>query len=149
MQTLKQMYAHLHWANQQIFETLQKHENVPPQVLDLFSHILFSEKIWITRLQGGDTSQMPIWSPVSLDVCIALVKQNKESFTSILQSLTQERYNQTLSYTNSKGITFTNSVQEILTHVALHGQYHRGQINTRLRMEGLEPMNTDFITFVR
>lgn len=149
MQTIKQMYAHLHWANQQILETLQKHRNVLPQVLDLFSHILFSERVWITRLQGGDTSQMSIWSPVSLDVCITLVKQNEESFTSILQSLTQERYDQSLSYTNSKGITFTNSVQEILTHVALHGQYHRGQINARLRTEGLEPVNIDFITFVR
>lgn len=149
MQTIKQMYAHLHWANQQILETLQKHGNVPLQVLDLFSHILFSERVWITRLKGGDTSQIPIWSPVSLDVCIALVKQNEERFTSILQSLTQERYNQALSYTNSKGITFTNSVQEILTHVALHGQYHRGQINARLRTEGLEPVNIDFITFVR
>lgn len=149
MQTIKQMYAHLHWANQQILETLQKHGNVPLQVLDLFSHILFSERVWITRLKGGDTSQMPIWSPVSLDVCIALVKQNEERFTSILQSLTQEGYTQTLSYTNSKGITFTNSVQEILTHVALHGQYHRGQLNARLRTEGLEPVNVDFITFVR
>ena len=33
-----------------------------------------------------------------------------------------------VTYKNSKGTEFRNSKRDILTHVALHGQYHRGQI---------------------
>jgi len=54
-----------------------------------------------------------------------------------------------ISYKNSSGRAFQNSVRDVLMHVALHGQYHRGQINLQLRANGMEPVNVDFITFVR
>ena len=38
---------------------------------------------------------------------------------------------------------------EILEHLHLHGAYHRGQIAAWMRWEGIAPVNTDFITFVR
>ncbi|WP_242466741.1 DinB family protein [Brevibacillus brevis] len=50
-----------------------------------------------------------------------------------------------ISYTNSKGREFTYSVWDMLIPVALHGQYHRGQIISRLRAVGIEPVNVDFI----
>ncbi|WCN39731.1 DinB family protein [Aneurinibacillus uraniidurans] len=96
-----------------------------------------------------DSSQLPIWSEVDIEVCAELVKQNEESFTAFLTNLANTDLDKTISYTNSKGKEFTNSVRDILTHVALHGQYHRGQMNSRLRAGGIEPVNLDFITFVR
>jgi uncharacterized damage-inducible protein DinB len=57
--------------------------------------------------------------------------------------------NTTMTYRNSKGLEFTNSVGDTLTHVWLHGSYHRGQIAQAIRRAGHEPVNTDFITFVR
>jgi uncharacterized damage-inducible protein DinB len=41
------------------------------------------------------------------------------------------------------------STRDILTHVAMHGTYHRGQIAAALRAADITPPNTDFITFVR
>jgi uncharacterized damage-inducible protein DinB len=66
-----------------------------------------------------------------------------------LTNLSNTDLDKFISYSNSKGQEFKNSVRDILTHVALHGQYHRGQINSRLRADGFEPVNLDFITFVR
>lgn len=143
------MYEHLNWANQRILETLQSIEDENQDVFRLFSHILFAEKVWIARLQGLDSSQLPIWSDVDKEVCAELVKQNEESLTTFLTKLTDTDLEKLISYTNSKGKEFKNSVRDVLTHVALHGQYHRGQINSRLRTEGIEPVNIDFITFVR
>jgi uncharacterized damage-inducible protein DinB len=37
----------------------------------------------------------------------------------------------------------------VLTHVVLHGAYHRGQIAADLRAAGLEPPYTDFIEAAR
>jgi uncharacterized damage-inducible protein DinB len=143
------MYEHLHWANQHILETLQSIEAENQEVCRLFSHILFAEKVWITRLQGLDSSRLPIWSEVDIEVCANLVMQNKESITTFLNNLSNTDLDKLISYTNSKGEEFKNSVRDILTHVALHGHYHRGQINSRLRADCFEPVNIDFITFVR
>ncbi len=40
-------------------------------------------------------------------------------------------------------------MSEIVTHVAMHGSYHRGQIARQLRSAGLEPPYTDFIQYTR
>jgi uncharacterized damage-inducible protein DinB len=37
----------------------------------------------------------------------------------------------------------------MLTHVALHGVHHRGQIAASLRANGIDPPALDFIRFAR
>ena len=142
------MYEHLNWANHRILETLQSMEDENQEVIRLFSHILFAERVWITRLQGLDSSRLPLWSDVDIEVCAELVMHNEENITTFLSNLEND-LDKLISYKNSSGKEFENSVRDILTHVALHGQYHRGQINSRLRVNVIEPVNVDFITFVR
>lgn len=149
IETIQKMYEHLNWANQRILETLQSLEDENQEVSRLFSHILFSEKVWITRLQGMDRSRLPIWQDVDIDVCAELVMQNEESITTFFTNLAETDLEKIISYKNSSDKEFKNTVRDILTHVALHGQYHRGQINSRLRANGIEPVNVDFITFMR
>jgi uncharacterized damage-inducible protein DinB len=96
-----------------------------------------------------DSSGLPIWSEVDIEVCAELVMQNEESLTTLLTNLANTDLDKLISYKNSKGKEFKSSVRDILTHVAMHGHYHRGQINSRLRADGIEPVNIDFITFVR
>ncbi|HWJ79889.1 MAG TPA: DinB family protein [Niallia sp.] len=142
------MFDHVNWANQRILEALQgSKEN--QEITRLFSHILLAEKVWITRLQGKDSSQLPIWLEIDVEGCAELVKENEERYKSFLTPLTNEDLDNVIAYRNSKGTEFKNSVREILTHTALHGHYHRGQINSKLRACGLEPINIDFITYVR
>ena len=142
------MYEHLNWANQCILETLQSIEDENQEVNRLFSHILFAEKVWITRLRGLDSSRLPIWLEVDMEVCAELVMQNEESLTTFLTNLANSDLDKLIIYSNSKGTEFKNSIRDILTHIAMHGQYHRGQINSRLRADGIVPVNIDFITFL-
>ena len=147
MKTIQKMFEHVSWANQQILETLRSSGD--QEASRLFSHILLSENVWITRLRGLDSSHLPIWQDADLESCAALMKENEENIKAYLAPLTEADLDQIISYKNSKGTEFKNSIRDILTHVALHGQYHRGQINARLRAGGMEPVNVDFITFVR
>lgn len=149
MLTIQKMFEHVKWANQRILETLQKMEGENQEVLRLFSHILFAEKVWLTRLRRLDSSQLPIWSDVDLVVCEELIRENEKNISSFLSNLANTDLDKLVFYKNSKGKEFKSSVREILTHVALHGHYHRGQINLRLRALGIEPVSIDFITFVR
>lgn len=149
MKTIKRMYEHLHWANLHIFEGLQNMKGEKNEVCGLFSHILSAEKVWFARLQGIDSSQIPLWPEMNLIQCAELIMQNEMTIATFLTSLEEADLDRLVSYTNSKGIEFTNSVRDILTHVAMHGQYHRGQINTRLRANNEVPVDVDFISFVR
>jgi len=149
LKTIQRMYDHLHWANKRILETLQNLEDENQEAMRLFSHILFAEKVWLTRMQGLDSSQLPLWSDVDIEVCTKLVMQNEEIIKTFLANLAETDLDKIITYKNSTGKEFETSVSDILTHVALHGQYHRGQINARLRANGSEPINVDFITFVR
>jgi uncharacterized damage-inducible protein DinB len=147
METIQSMYRHLHWANLRILETLQNAEEENRNANNLFSHILHAENVWFTRLQGKDSGHLPIWGEVCLALCEEQVNQNHRNYTTLLS--TNLEFDQLISYKNSKGSEFHHSVREILTHVALHGQYHRGQINQLLRAADLEPINVDYISFRR
>ncbi|MEH7085782.1 DinB family protein [Neobacillus drentensis] len=149
METIRNMFEHLHWSNQRILETLQNTESENEQINRLFSHILLAEQVWLTRLKGSDSSNLPIWAEVSLKACAEMANRNNQYFKKFLSSLTDPALEQIVTYRNSKGIEFNNSVRDILTHVALHGQYHRGQINQLLRANGSEPVILDYIIFKR
>jgi uncharacterized damage-inducible protein DinB len=60
-----------------------------------------------------------------------------------------ERLTEEVSYTNSKGEAWSSTVDEILTHIAIHSAYHRGQIAADLRSAGQTPAYTDYIHAVR
>jgi uncharacterized damage-inducible protein DinB len=77
LKTIQKMYEHLNWANQRILEALQNIEGENDEVSCLFSHILLAEKVWITRLRGLDSSRLPIWLEVDIEVCAELVMQNE------------------------------------------------------------------------
>jgi uncharacterized damage-inducible protein DinB len=149
METIRIMFEHLHWANHRILETLQNMEGENKKVINLFSHILLAEHVWYTRLKGLDSSKLPIWAEVDLAVCADLVTHNNENYSKFLSGISNSPLDQVVSYRNSIGKEFNNTIRDILTHVALHGQYHRGQINLLLRINEIEPVNVDFITYRR
>ncbi|KEQ25143.1 DinB family protein [Paenibacillus tyrfis] len=150
MQNIPKLFEHLNWANLRILERLRSGEaGSHPKAVGLFAHILQAERIWLTRLQGKDSSALTVWPEADLDFCGRMAEQNHEDYTAYLAGLTAAEWDRVFRYTNQSGKVFDNSVGDILTHVALHGQYHRGQINALLRADGAEPVNVDFITFVR
>lgn len=148
MKTIQRMYDYVSWANEYVLDTIhQNNDNV--ELLRLFSHILFTEKVWLTRLHGRDSSKLVIWGDFDYEQCAQLMTENKEQYMAYLKSLDEEKLSHVVDYVASSGTAFSNTVDEILNHVALHGQYHRGQINLKLRELGYEPVDVDFITFIR
>lgn len=149
MDTILKMYNHLNWANHRIMENLTKKQLNNSKAIQLFSHILQAEQVWYIRLQGKDSANMAIWSDLDLSQCAQLIEKNERNFTDYLRSLSDADLHRIINYRNQAGKKYETSVQDILLHVALHGQYHRGQINSSARSQDIEPINVDYITFVR
>ncbi len=92
------MYDHIIWSNQRILETLQNGADGSQEVNRLFSHILFGERIWITRLQGLDSSQLPVWGDVDMEICAELAQHNEERFKEFLNNLVDSGLDKLIFY---------------------------------------------------
>ena len=63
--------------------------------------------------------------------------------------LSADELSSTITYTNSSGQAHTSRVDDLVTHVAMHGHYHRGQAAMELRAAGHNPAVTDYIHATR
>ena len=89
------------------------------------------------------------WPDLSLEQCGALIHDNRLQYLAFIEGLPESDLDRPIRYRNSQGVMFHTPLKEPLPHVALHGTYHRGQMAQAVRQGGGEPVNTDFITFVR
>jgi uncharacterized damage-inducible protein DinB len=147
MHTIRRMFDYNDWSNSRILELLSKSDSQHHQAQLLFSHLLQAELVWLTRLQQQNSSSIAIWEELELEACREVVQTNRIGYEELLNRITD--LDELCSYQNQAGAPFTTSYRDILTHVALHGQYHRGQINALLRMHGAEPASLDYILYVR
>ena len=145
---LRSLWQHAEWADRCIQGTLAGAAELPTEILREYAHVLGAEEVWLARIERR-AARAPVWPQVSFAATEFLAVQVREGYSAALSRLDDASVDEPITYTNSAGQTFTNTLGEILLHVALHGQYHRGKINLMLRQQGLEPAPTDYIAFIR
>ena len=92
---------------------------------------------------------MPVWPELPLAGFSVEIKRLAGIWRDYLSEPAAARLGQPVAYVNSKGESYTSSVEDILTHVVFHGAYHRGQIAASMRVSGFEPAYTDYIHSIR
>lgn len=142
------LWDHLFWADSRLFDALKSNELTNDNAYREFAHIIGSEETWLSRLQKrtAHTSVWPDLKQTELEQQMGVIHNAYEGY---LADLGEKDLETNISYTNSAGKQFSNSISDILLHVALHSQYHRGKINLILRESGQEPVPVDYIAFVR
>jgi len=142
------MLRHMAWSDQRLGEALlAAGDAVPEKAVGLYAHVVAAELVWLSRLEGREGGQQPVfpqWDIAAAAEASARAIAGYERFMEEHADL--ER---TIVYRNSTGTEFHTAIPDVLTHVFLHGSYHRGQVNLLLRGAGAEPVNVDYITFVR
>ena len=137
------------WANRRIVSFIEENHAQNNRLLSLLGHYLQAQRIWLARLRGESTKEMPVWPRSSLLQCRETTVELHTDYGTFLRSLSADDLQVPVSYENSRGARFETPVYEILTHVVNHSTYHRAQIATRLKDEtGVVPV-TDFIAFAR
>lgn len=147
LELIKRLFAYDAWANARALDALKNAQR--STALAPLAHLLASEKIWLMRLGGEDTSAVNKSPELSHAECVSLAEEMRAGYESYINSLSEDDLGSPLTYMNFAGKEFHTPVGEILTHVSTHGAYHRGQIAKALRAEGHAPADTDFIAFVR
>ncbi|TAE66853.1 MAG: hypothetical protein EAZ85_15605 [Bacteroidetes bacterium] len=147
----RQLFSYEHWANARLIAFMQglPPQYILPKILDIFSHILNAQTIWLLRARK-ENSDFEAWASFGLTECWARYMQGITEWETFLSSLEEDEFYENIVYQNSKGETYQNNLIEIMTHLVNHSTYHRGQIIAYFQQQnikGLPP--TDFIVFLR
>lgn len=145
--SLRRQFAYNAWANREVLATIQKNGS-SERPMQLMSHILAAERVWLERLKQLPQS-VPVWPNPDFRQCEADAADLARLWHDYLDLATAGDVSQEISYKNSKGETWSSTIADILTHVMMHSAYHRGQIASHMRENGKTPAYTDYIHAVR
>lgn len=141
------LLSHLRWADRAVLESLRA-AAPHASALELFSHIVGAEETWLARLESREP-RAAVWPDITLEEAAELGESVHASLGRWIDTADDERLAAEITYRNSAGQQFTTRASDILTHVMMHGSYHRGQIALLLRQSGATPAPTDYVAFIR
>jgi uncharacterized damage-inducible protein DinB len=144
---LRREFEYDEWANREVLAAIRAGGN-DERSLQLVAHILAAERVWLERLKQVPQS-VPVWPKPDLAQCEAEAVALGGLWREFLDLITAGDVAQSVSYKNTKGETWSNTIVDILTHVVMHSAYHRGQIASHMRAQGQTPAYTDFIHGIR
>ena len=145
---IRRLWAHTAWADAILLEALTRGSTVSAEAWREYAHILAAEAVWLARLEQRP-SPVHVWPTLTSIEMAELRVSVVAGYDAYLARLDAASLLESLTYRNSSGQEFTSVVHDVLVHVALHGQYHRGKINLLLRQGHCEPGPVDYIGFVR
>jgi len=148
LELLRRLWRHSVWADAELFTALRASAVPSVSTLREYAHMIAVEELWLARLEGRP-SRVEVWPSLGLSELETLGEQVRDGFERYLSSLSDAQLGTPVGYVNSVGQAFMTPIGDIVMHVALHGQYHRGKVNLLLRQTGEPPAPTDYIAFVR
>lgn len=141
----REIFTYHHHFNGKLLDQLQENEEMlPARTIPLFCHSINAHQIWNARITGK--KEIGVHDVHSFERCAEL---DRENYGETLRLLEEVELDKLILYRNSKGNEFSNSVHDILFHIANHFTHHRGQIVSDIRQSGIAPIVTDFIFYKR
>jgi uncharacterized damage-inducible protein DinB len=141
------LYKYNAWANNRVMKCLIAQNVKHSKILTLMSHILSAQLIWLARIQQSPTTGYHLWKERTPEELKRMTEEANSMWLEFVEKT--DNFNKEMSYNNFKGLPFTNNIEQIMIHLVNHSTYHRAQIALLLRENGMEPVNTDFITYDR
>ena len=141
---LARLFTYDDWANREEVARLRAID-APERAVRLLAHTVGAEWLWISRLRSTEP-RLAVWPELTLAQCEIEIDALRDAWNGYLHEAV---FDTVIDYTNSIGEKWSNRVLDILTHVVIHGAYHRGQIAIIVRDGGDAPAYTDYIHCVR
>jgi len=141
----KDIFEYHNHFNQKLIEQLIENGNsLSVRTIPLLSHSINTQQIWNARITNK--KKLEFHAEHSLQECKRI---DSENYKETLEILKNHELTENILYSNSKGIEFNNTIQQILFHIANHFSHHKGQIISDLRQNGIIPIVTDYIFYKR
>jgi uncharacterized damage-inducible protein DinB len=145
---LRREFSYNTWANEESLKAIDDAGGGDARSIQLMAHIFAAERVWLERLTQQPQS-VAVWPQFDLERCRKELSDLAQKWHEYLDLATAGDISQTISYKNTKGEAYNSAIVDVLTHVITHSAYHRGQIASHMREQGLSPAYTDFIHGIR
>jgi uncharacterized damage-inducible protein DinB len=130
-----------------VIGTLVRQHVNDEKILSLVGHVVAAQFLWLHRIKGLPAPDVKLWDKYSLDQLVPMAEKAGQQWLEFVGST--DNFDREMTYRNYVNEPYTNNVENIMIHLVNHSSYHRAQIAMLLRQNGLEPINTDFITYDR
>lgn len=148
------------WANTKILGFISEAGEIKADIIQQSSfpsirktlyHIWDAETIWFNRLHGKLFNFWPSKNyEGNLEGAGKLFLNASENFVVFVGAGNENDFDTQVTYTNSEGKEFSNTISQVVMHCMNHRTFHRGQIVTMLRNAGVTNLSsTDYIAFCR
>ncbi len=141
-----QLFDYNFYCNKKLIEQCNRLAVVPEKSALLFSHVLNAHHIWNGRILGKP-SEYQIFQAHPIKNWGDIHYENQRNSFEIVTNA--DDFEKRIDYENSEGRLFTNTLQDMLFHTINHSTYHRGQIATDFRNNGIEPLVLDYTFYKR
>ena len=141
------LYQYNAWSNDRVLRCLQRQQVKDEKILSVMGHVVAAQFLWLHRIIALPPPDVKLWGQYSLEQLISMESDAARQWREFIEKT--DNFNWELTYTNYVGEPYVNNVEMIMIHLVNHSSYHRGQMAMLLRQKGLEPINTDFITYDR
>lgn len=154
------LFRYNEWANRQVLDAAGKlpadeiSATAPVShgsLLGTLAHVLAAEWMWRTRCQEG-VSPPALPSGADFPTLAALRGRWEEEMAATrnyVAQLDENRLQDPVRYTNTKGALFETPLWQILLHIVNHGTQYRSEAAVLLTEYRASPGDLDLIAFVR
>lgn len=142
---LVDLFEYTYHFNKEMIKIISENlEKVDEKTISLINHTLNAQQIWNSRILNEKSFE--VWQINPFENLNGI---NQQNFNKSLEIVQKFDLDQKIEYQNSRGTKFENTVFEILFQAINHSTYHRGQINSLLKQNGITPILTDYIFYKR
>jgi uncharacterized damage-inducible protein DinB len=123
------------WSNNTILIALQKLKEKDDRALLLFSHLLSSHSMWLSRVTKTEIN-CTLFQERTLQECEVLMAENLEGWRHYLTNQSGEDLEKEIEFmaaweTNPSKRKII--IEDAIIHIINHSSYHRGQIITSIK----------------
>lgn len=145
MKHLLQLLEYTFWANDLFIVRLQEQDDMPEEISKQISHLLSAHRIWLNRI--ADHATLPsVWEAINQESWEGI---NIELYSETCDLVKSNDLQKIISYKNSKGEFFQDSLEELLHHIINHSTHHRAQVALLMRQHQMLPPQSDYIIYLR
>lgn len=142
---LVDLFEYTYHFNKKVIRVIAENlERIDGKTIGLINHTLNAQQIWNSRILGEISFE--VWQ---INPFENLNDINHQNFNKSIEIVERFDIDQKVQYANSRGTKFENTVFEMLFQAINHSTYHRGQINSLLKQNGIDPLLTDYIFYKR
>jgi uncharacterized damage-inducible protein DinB len=154
------LYQYNYWANGQILKVSalagDAFYTAPAKVSfgslqGTLVHILSTEWMWRLRCQEGKSPSFHLSTDdfPTLQILGQRWLEEERTMLAYLSNLKDTDLDRPIRYTNTRGISYTNPLWQLLLHLSNHGTQFRSEAAVILSAQEFSPGDLDFIFFLR